>query len=102
PKEGLGAFMQNFAREFKISQDALSKNDTLMSTRLKFIVEKDGSFSNIIAVGGVNEAVSNEAIRTLKTMPNWKPAEHKGEVVRSTFTMPIKIKTDSKKVDIAD
>ena len=60
--------------------------------KIEFIVEKDGSFSNIIAVGGGNEEASNEAIRVLQTMPKWQPAEHEGQIVRSTFTLPIKIK----------
>lgn len=102
PKEGLAAFMQNYMNEFKISQDGLGKSDTLVYTRLKFIVEKDGSFSNIIAVGGNNETVSNETIRTLKTMPKWNPAEDKGEVVRSTFTLPIKVKINPDKIDVTN
>ena len=100
PKEGLAAFMQNFAREFKISPDALGKNESLLQTKLKFIVEKDGSLSNITAVGGNNESVSNEAIRVLKSMPNWLPAEHEGDIVRSTFTVPIKIKLNSDDIDV--
>ena len=89
PREGLQAFFGNFIRAFDTK--TISTNDTLISARLKFIVEKDGSFSNIIAVGGGNETAANEAIRVLQTMPNWQPAEHEGQVVRSTFTLPIKI-----------
>ncbi|UUV21868.1 M56 family metallopeptidase [Paenimyroides aestuarii] len=90
PKEGLRSFFDNFMTSF--NTETIHSNDSLISTRLKFIVEKDGSFSNIVAVGGGNEEASNEAIRVLKTMPKWQPAEHEGKVVRSTFTMPIKIR----------
>lgn len=90
PREGLQAFFGNFIRAF--DSKTITTNDTLISARLKFIVEKDGSFSNIIAVGGGNEEASKEAIRVLKTMPKWNPAEHEGQIVRSTFTLPIKIK----------
>lgn len=90
PKEGLKVMYNNFINEFNTKNWVI--NDSIVSTRLKFIVEKDGSFSNITAVNATNKEVSAEAIRVLKTMPNWNPAENKGEVVRSSFTMPIKIK----------
>lgn len=90
PKEGLDEFYRGFIKSF--DQETLIVGDTIITTRLKFIIEKDGSFSNIVAVGGGNEAVSNEAIRVLKSMPIWQAAEHEGKIVRSTFTLPIKIR----------
>lgn len=90
PKEGITEFYNTFISAF--NEKGITTKDTLVSTRLKFIVEKDGSFSNIFAVGSNDENASNEAIRVLKTMPKWIPAENEGEIVRSTFTMPIKIK----------
>ena len=97
PREGLAAFMQNFAREFKAPENI--KSDEI-KMRLKFIVEADGSFSNIVTPQEYfkpDEAylsLQEEAIRTLKTMPNWKPAEHEEEIVRSTFTLPITIRVN--------
>lgn len=97
PKEGLAAFMQNFAREFKAPENI---NADEIKMRLKFIVETDGSFSNIFTPQEYfkpNEsylALQEEAIRTLKTMPEWKTAEHEGQVVRSTFTLPITIRVN--------
>ncbi|HUH26424.1 MAG TPA: M56 family metallopeptidase [Flavobacterium sp.] len=91
PIEGMQNFYQNFVRAF--DTESIIINDTMVSTKLRFIVEKDGSFSDIGAVGFVkNEAASEEAIRVLKSMPNWAPAQHEGKIVRSTFTLPIKIR----------
>src|SRR5690606_29861897 len=69
PKEGFQNFMQNFIKTF--DTETIVFNDTIVSTRLKFIVEKDGSLSNIEAVGSKNEDISTEAIRVLKSMPDW-------------------------------
>lgn len=97
PREGLAAFMQNFAREFKAPENI--KSDEI-KMRLKFIVETDGSFSNILTPQEYFKpdesylALQEEAIRALKTMPEWKPAEHEGKIVRSTFTLPIKIRVN--------
>src|SRR5690606_38018250 len=60
PKEGLAAFMQNFAREFKAPENIHADE---IKVRLKFIVETDGSFSNISAVDATDENASKEAIR---------------------------------------
>lgn len=95
PKEGLSSFMQNFAREFKAPNEITSDE---IKFRLRLVVEKDGSFSNIHAANGssgpneFDEILHKEAIRTLQKMPKWNPAEHEGEIVASTFTLPITIK----------
>lgn len=93
PKEGLQIFYQNFARAF--NTESIVFNDTMVSTRLRFIVEKDGSLSRIYSVGNnVNPLLADEAIQVLKSMPAWIPAQHEGEIVRSTFTLPIKIRVN--------
>jgi len=56
---------------------------------LKFIVEKDGSITNVEIVRGISKELDNEAKRLVRNMPNWTPGEVKGLKVRSIFTMPI-------------
>lgn len=89
PKEGLAEFYQNFAQEFVAP--TLAPDIHEVSVRLKFVVEKDGSFSDILILDD-KEGVGEEAVRVLKSMPSWNPAQHEGNVVRSSFTLPIKIK----------
>ncbi|MDO5636345.1 MAG: M56 family metallopeptidase [Myroides sp.] len=95
PKEGIQNFYQNFARSFNTPEGALNPEDKEIAVRLKFIVEKDGRLSGIHSVGNnVNPLLADEAIRVLKSMPAWTPAQHEGEIVRSTFTLPIKIRVN--------
>ena len=89
PNEGIQKFYQTYARKFNPPDVGADVNE--VSVRLKFVVEKDGSFTNIQVVGSDPYNMGPEAIRVLKTMPKWNPAEHKGEYVRSSFTLPIKI-----------
>lgn len=56
---------------------------------LKFIVEKDGSISNISVLSEVGFGCTEEAVRVVKSMPNWKPGEHMGKKVRVIFTLPV-------------
>src|SRR5690606_18256996 len=40
---------------------------------------------------GIDDNYKQEAIRTLKAMPAWKPAKHNGKIVRSAYTIPINV-----------
>lgn len=57
-----------------------------------FVVEKDGSLSDVQVVRGVDPLLDAEALRVLKTMPNWKPGTQKGQTVRVRFTLPVVFK----------
>ena len=57
-----------------------------------FIVEKDGSVSNVKVVRSVDPALDKEAMRLAKSMPKWTPGKLKGEPVRVKYTMPISFK----------
>ena len=59
---------------------------------VKFIVEKDGSITNVQAVKRVNPTLDNEAIRVVKMMPKWTPGKIKGEAVRVKFNVPIEFR----------
>ena len=56
---------------------------------LTFIVEKDGSISNVTVIRSQGELLDNEAIRVVKRMPNWTPGMQGGKPVRTKFTLPI-------------
>lgn len=54
-----------------------------------FIVEKDGSLSNIKAIESVSPNMDAEAIRVIKDAPKWIPGTKFGRPVRAPYTMPI-------------
>lgn len=57
---------------------------------VKFIIEKDGSISNVEIIRGIGGGCDEEAIRILRMMPKWKPAMSQGKPVRIKFNMPFK------------
>ena len=59
---------------------------------LQFIVEKDGSLSQIEVVRNVDPDLDKEAVRVVKSMPKWIPGKQNGETVRVKFTLPITFK----------
>lgn len=58
---------------------------------LQFVVEKDGSISNVILLRGVDPWLDDEAIRVIKSLPRITPASQRGKPVRMSFVVPIKL-----------
>ena len=54
-----------------------------------FVVERDGSISDVQIVRGQDPSLDKEAIRVIKTMPKWKPGQQRGKPVRVRFTLPV-------------
>ena len=57
-----------------------------------FVVERDGSISNVKAMRGIGFGCDEEAIRVIQSMPKWKPARQRGETVRCSYIIPILFK----------
>ena len=55
-----------------------------------FVVEPDGSISNIEVKRGIGGGCDEEALRVTKLMPNWLPGKQRGKAVRAQFYMRIK------------
>ena len=54
-----------------------------------FVVERDGSITDVQVVRGVDPSLDKEAIRVIQTMPKWKPGKQRGSTVRVRFTLPV-------------
>ncbi len=56
---------------------------------VEFVVEKDGSITNVGIRMGKYPALNEEAMRVVRTMPHWEPGSNHGKVVRVRYTLPI-------------
>ncbi len=56
---------------------------------MSFIVNKEGTLSDIKVLRGLGSGLDEEAVRVLSESPKWKPGIQKGQPVRVTYTMPI-------------
>ena len=59
---------------------------------LQFVIEKDGSLSNIKVIRSVDPEIDNEAIRVLVQSPKWSPGKQQGRPVRVNYIFPIAFK----------
>lgn len=56
---------------------------------VNFVVEPDGSISNVNVMRGIGGGCDEEAVRVVMSMPKWKPGKQRGSAVRVSFTVPI-------------
>ena len=64
---------------------------------ISFVVEKDGSVSEVQTVKPLYPSLDEEAVRIVKNMPNWIPGKQKGQTVRVKYTLPISFSLDKTK-----
>ncbi|MBQ8888499.1 MAG: TonB family protein [Bacteroidaceae bacterium] len=64
---------------------------------VQFVVEKDGSVSDVKTVRSVSPELDAEAIRVVNMMPKWTPGKQRGKAVAVKFTMPIMFRLDTLK-----
>lgn len=58
---------------------------------VSFIVEKDGTLSNIVVLRDPGYGVGKRTASALQLLPKWKPAKKEEEIVRSQLTVPLSI-----------
>ncbi|MBR6083803.1 MAG: energy transducer TonB, partial [Salinivirgaceae bacterium] len=57
---------------------------------VKFVIDKEGNVRDAEIVNGTRfESLNNEALRVIKSMPQWKPGKQRGQNVNVSFVVPI-------------
>ena len=56
---------------------------------IQFVIERDGSITDVKVLRGVDASLDKEAVRVVKAMPKWKPGKQRGKPVRVSYTLPI-------------
>jgi periplasmic protein TonB len=56
---------------------------------VKFVVNTDGSITDVEIARGVDPSLDREALRVVRDMPKWKPGKQRGKPVRVSYTVPI-------------
>ena len=90
---GMEEFYKFVGENFKMPSEA-SKNKIGGKVYINFIIEKDGSVSEVIIGSDLGYGLGKEAARVLRLSPKWIPATEKGKPVRIEYSLPITIQTD--------
>ncbi len=89
--QGMEAMKDFIAKNLKYPEKA-TKDSIAGRVFVSFIVEKDGSLSNIKVIRDIGGGCGEEAVRVLKSMPKWTPAKQRGKLVRQEFYIPIEFR----------
>ncbi|NOX86796.1 MAG: energy transducer TonB [Chlorobi bacterium] len=74
-----------------IKYPSLAKETNIQGTVfIGFVIERDGSVSNVKVLRPVGGGCDEEAVRVVQSMPRWKPGMQHGRPVRVSFNMPVK------------
>ena len=65
------------------------ENNRQGKTIVQFVVEPDGSLTDVKALRSPSHTMGEEAVRVLKNSPKWKPGKVNGKAVRALFTIPV-------------
>lgn len=85
------AMLQYLMKNIKYPEQAM-KEGIQGRVAVRFIVEKDGSISDVKPVLSVHPLLNKEAVRVVKSMPKWSPGKHNGKPVRVRFNLPVMFK----------
>jgi protein TonB len=89
PEGGMSAFYDYLRKNLRYPNPArrMGIDGTVYLT---FIVERDGSLTDVTVQKGIGAGCDEEAIRVLEKAPNWKPGKQRGKKVRQRMQMPIR------------
>lgn len=90
PEAGVQSMYGFIRKNFVIPQEIIDGKET-KTIFVSFIVEKDGSLSDIKVLRDVGYGTAEETIRVLKLMPKWLPGEQNGYHVRCMYSIPIRL-----------
>ncbi len=85
---GLSAMMKYLADNISYPEEA-EKKGAQGRVIIAFIVECDGSVSNLKVEKSAEDHLDNEALRLVKSMPKWIPGTQGGHPVRVKYTVPV-------------
>ena len=83
--EELGKYL---AKSIKYPQQA-RETGTKGKVILTFVVERDGSITDIKVLRDIGSGCGEEAKRVVSEMPKWQPAKQRGKAVRQQFNLPV-------------
>ncbi len=88
--------MVKFLQENVVYPEKAKKKGISGKTYVSFVIEKDGSITDVKVARGFDKSCDAEAVRVVKSMPKWTPGKAKGQFVRVNFTMPFVFKAPQK------
>ncbi len=88
PKGGMGAFYEYLGKNIRYPEQA-RRMGVEGRVFVEFVVDKDGALTNVKVVKGIGAGCDEEAVRIVKSAPNWTPGRQRGRPVKVKMTVPV-------------
>jgi protein TonB len=89
PPGGIAAFYGYLNENIKYPQ--MAKESGIQGTvYVTFVVEKNGSITDVRVLRGIGGGCDEEAVRVVKNSPKWSPGKQRGKPVRVQYNLPVK------------
>ncbi|MGB3848804.1 MAG: energy transducer TonB [Tunicatimonas sp.] len=88
---GISAFYQYLGESVVYPKQAI-RQSVSGKVFVEFVVDKDGSLSQIKVLKGIGAGCDEEALRVIKNSPRWNPGKQRGRAVRVRMVVPISFK----------
>ena len=98
---GTGELMNFLSRSLKYPVEC-EKSGIEGRVILSFVVNEDGTISNVEGMKSPDERLTAEAKRVVGLMPKWSPAVNKGKAVKMRYTLPFTFRLPDKKRQVLD
>jgi len=91
PKGGMQAFYEYVGKKLKYPAQA-RRMGTEGKVFVQFVINKDGSISDVVAIKGIGAGCDEEAVRIIQGAPAWTPGKQRGKAVKQRMVLPITFK----------
>lgn len=87
--------LATFLGENIVYPEAAKSNSTEGKVIVSFVIDKDGSVTDVNTANGIGNGCDEEAVRVVNLMPDWTPGYIKGEAVKVSFKLPVMFTLDN-------
>lgn len=91
PKGGMAAFYEFIGKKLKYPAQA-RRMGIEGKVFVEFVVDKDGTITDVKAIKGIGAGCDEEAIRVIQSSPKWNAGKQRGRAVRVRMILPITFK----------
>lgn len=88
-------FLNKWVYKYIKYPDSALKNGIQGRVIVNFVIEKDGSVSNISIAKGLSDDIDDEVTKVVSSSPKWRAAQYGGEKVRVKISLPIDFKVSN-------
>ena len=89
-------FLKEWVYQYLKYPEAAMRNGVQGRVMVDFIIEKDGSVTDVKVLKGVSDELDAEAVKVVAASPKWKPGRVNGNKVRTSMSIPVEFRLEKK------